>query len=172
MQSKPCDDVRYDPKTWPPPDRRASACFFLPFLRCGLDAVMGIFPSLLSFPRFVVVGDDSRHFRSHATLGICIFNLPPPVLPPRQRRLLAGTSPHRRGTKGATDGRLFPRDWIAFLDGQSRSAASLPPSPPTLLSPEPSVLSAGFAVVPFSHHLTLPTRRLFLCGYLTGVCRP
>lgn len=118
------DAMRYDGKTWPPPDRRASTCFLLLFFVVFLMLSWGIFP-FGAFPSFSVRGRSAvASSASTPPLGIFIFNLPPPVLPPRQRHLLAGTSPHRRGTKGATDGRL-----VQGIGSRSSTDNPVPPPP-------------------------------------------
>lgn len=165
MQSKPCDDDRCDAIRWENMAAARSEGFhvFPSFFRCVLMLSWGIFPFGL-FPLF----QCSRAFSGcllcfHATTGNFHIQSPPSRPPPSSASSLGrhlAPPPRHQGSHGWE---TRPRDWIAFLDGQSRSAASLPPLHPTLLSPESSVLSAGFAVVPFSHHLTLPTRRLLLC---------
>ncbi|KAK0742753.1 hypothetical protein B0T18DRAFT_169594 [Schizothecium vesticola] len=92
--------------------------FFSSFFLRVFDVVMGYFPrrcfspasSLPSIFEADISGTGNFHLQS-----------PPPVLPSRQR-LLAGTSPHYRGTRGSHGWEARPGDWIAFLDGQSRSA--------------------------------------------------
>lgn len=165
MQSKPCDDdrwpMRYDGKTWPPARSEGFHLFFLPFFVVFLMLSWGIFPFGLFHSPLSAVASGNLHLQSPPSRP------PPSSASPLGRHL--APPPRHQGSHGWE---TCPRDWIAFLDGQSRSAASPPHLHPTLLSPESSVLSAGFAVVPFSHHLTLTTRRLFLSELFAGVCLP
>lgn len=119
------DAMRYDGKTWPPPDRRASTCFLLLFFVVFLMLSWGIFPFGL-FPLF----QCSRAFSGcllcfHATTGNFHIQSPRSRPPPSSASSLGrhlAPPPRHQGSHGWE---TRPRDWIAFLDGQSRSAASL-----------------------------------------------
>ncbi|KAK1826810.1 hypothetical protein QBC39DRAFT_12381 [Podospora conica] len=119
------------------------------------------------FPLFVLMASSIGFFSFPIlpdTRGIFIFNLisPPPLQSSRQRPSLGRdlAPPPRHQREPGCEAR--PGDWIAFLDGQSRSAAPL-------LSPESSVLRRrvwlSFLFSLSSHHLTLSTRRFFSSGH-------